>query len=99
MGVHEEFEEPVTLTAEQRTNLARTLCPDAMALVDELKAIFPEGCKIMSLKSNGEEYHHRDDKPDHEYSAILTPSQFIRLGELGAENQKLITDRENRNAR
>ncbi len=94
-----EFESPVKLTSEEVAERMRVRYPAAMAAAAEVKDVFGNGSQIVLMESDGSEYRHKTWKADDEYKASLTPTQFIRLGELSTENMKIAEEGIKRNAR
>jgi hypothetical protein len=90
--VHEEFElqEPVKATAGE----VRDAFPASAAIVDEFKAVFGPDVKALLIEEGGKTVQAKQYRPDSDFGGSLTPSQFIRLGEIGRENAEMLANRE-----
>jgi hypothetical protein len=90
--VHEEFDlqETPKATAEE----SRAAFPGVAAAVDEARSIFGDGVKVIAFTENGHRHEAKQYKPVDEYGGCLSPSEFIRLGEIGRENTAMLNKRE-----
>jgi hypothetical protein len=88
--VHEEFELPPKKTAEE----SRAEFPAVAAVVDQLREIFGSDAKVIAMGQGDRRHETANYKPDSEYGACLSPSQFIRLGEISRENTAMLAKRE-----
>lgn len=89
---HEEFElqEKPRASADE----ARAAFPAVAAIVDEFKAVFGSGVKVLAMGENGKRHEARQYKPASEYGGSLGPTAYLRLGEISRENTAMLAKRE-----
>jgi hypothetical protein len=90
--VHEEFElkEPARASA----NEVRDAFPASAAIVDDFKSVFGDWVKALLIEEGGKTVQAKQYQPDSAFGGSLSPSQFIRLGEISRENAQMLEKRE-----
>jgi len=88
---HEEFElqEAPKATADE----TRAAFPAVAAIVDEFKAVFGDGVRVLALEESGKRHETKQYKPESEYGGSLGLTDFIRLGEISRENTAMLEKR------
>lgn len=90
--IHQEFE----LQVKKPTSAddMRQAFPGVAAAVDEMKAQFGDGARVVAFEEGGTVVTSKQYKPVSAYGGSVTPSQYIHLGRLDVELVALIRKRE-----
>ena len=95
--VHEEFD--TAAASPSVSDRLRETMPATAEAKDLFVGLFGDGVRVIYAEEAGQVIKAKVWKPDSEYRAALTPSQFIRIGEMGDEYYQAMTEAKKSNGK
>jgi hypothetical protein len=81
MSLHQEFESPVALTAEDRAAKLRQDFPECAEATAQMEALFGK-CEVLSMTEGDKTKQSKYYKPDSDYLAVIDGESFLHMGKL-----------------